>query len=195
MTYWLGCDPGGEKKFGVAKLHPDGHFETRQFSSVDEVLQLIDKEPLGVGIDSPLWWCSGEGGGRAADKWIRQSYGLSGGQVQSVNSLRGAVVVQGILLAMKLREKYPNVRVTEAHPKAVRKALKIVENETLKRRFELFGEISSEDERDALIAAVAAREGFSGRWESDLALNLSQLELDPKNLWYGRVNYWWPNTD
>lgn len=195
MTYWLGCDPGGKDKFGVAKLYPSGDFHAYCVSSVDEVLQLAGEQPLGVGIDCPLWWSTGVGGGRKADSWIRKNVGLSGGQVQSVNSLQGAAVVQGILLAMKLREKYPAVKITEAHPNALLKAMKISENETLKLQFELFGQLSSEDERDALVAAVAAREGFSGRWTIDLSLQIARLEIEPRKLWFGSVNYWWPGAN
>jgi predicted nuclease with RNAse H fold len=193
MTYWLGCDPGGKDKFGVAKLYPSGEFHAQCVSSVDEALQLADEYPLGVGIDCPLWWSAGVGGGRKADSWIRKNYGLSGGQVQSVNSLQGAAVVQGILLSMKMREKYPTVKITEAHPKALLKALKIEESENFKTRFELSGQLSTEDERDALIAAVAAREGYCGRWTIDLSLQIGQQEIEPQKLWFGSVNYWWPD--
>jgi hypothetical protein len=194
MSYWLGCDPGGKNKFGVVRLSSRGSFSASTLASVDDVLQTIDCEPLEVGIDCPLWWITCEGGGRKADRWIRENYGLSGGEVQSVNRLRGAAVVQGILLAMKLREQYPSVRITEAHPKALIKAIKMTGSDVFKLHFELSGQLSSEHERDALVAAVAAREGFSNRWDVDLSLKLSQSELDPKNLWFGAVNYWWPNT-
>jgi Protein of unknown function (DUF429) len=196
MTFWFGCDPGGKNNFGVAKLYPSGTFETYNLSSVDEVMQSIDELPLGVGIDCPLWWSSGEGGGREADAWIRKNYKLSGGQVQSVNSLKGAAVVQGILLAMKLREKYPTIKITESHPKALLKAIKLLDDndEVFRRKFELSGEFSSEHGRDALVAAVSAREGFSGRWTTDLSLNTTSLEINPKKLWFGPVSYWWPDT-
>jgi Protein of unknown function (DUF429) len=197
VSYWLGCDPGGKDKFGVAKLFEIGGFETFQVSSVDEVLKLIPVEPLGVGIDCPLWWSSGVGGGRKADKWLRDSYRLSGGQVQSVNSLRGAAVVQGVLLAMKLREKFPRVRISEAHPKALLKAMELKDGEAVASTFRLEGQMpwtKEEDVRDALLAAVAAREGFSGNWKLDLSMERFQSELDPTNLWFGAVSYWWPHT-
>jgi hypothetical protein len=48
-----------------------------------------------------------------------------------------------------------------------------------------------EHQRDALISAVAAREGDSGRWR-DLSADRDPEELDPKRLWFGQVAYWWP---
>jgi integrase len=66
-----------------------------------------------------MWWASAAGGGRRVDSWIRATYDIASGTVQSVNSLRGAVAVQGILLAMRLRTQTPNVPITEAHPKAL----------------------------------------------------------------------------
>jgi hypothetical protein len=39
--------------------------------------------------------------------------------VQSANSLQGVVLVQGIMFAARLRERYQGVLITEAHPKAL----------------------------------------------------------------------------
>jgi len=41
------------------------------------------------------------------------------GTVQAVNSLRGACLVQGILTAILLRQRVPEIHVSESHPKAV----------------------------------------------------------------------------
>lgn len=117
--------------------------------------------------------------------------------MQSVNSLSGAVVVQGVLLAMRLRSQSPSVPITEAHPKALLKALKLDDAPwaSIAERFELKGSDPSrrsEHERDALLSAVAAREGMGQRWR-DLSLDpRCTSELDPKQLWFGPVSYWWP---
>lgn len=113
---WYGADPGGRNKdrspkFGLARLDSDGRFETWLRASVDEVVDLV-REPLGLGIDAPLWWSSGEGGGRYADSWLRKTYGIHPGTVQSVNSLRGAVLVQGIMLAYRVRNRAPGAMIT-----------------------------------------------------------------------------------
>jgi hypothetical protein len=189
---WYGADPGGINCFGMAALEDDGSFETWLCSSVDEALTKI-VQPAGVGIDCPLWWSSGAGGGRFADGWLRKTYGISSGTVQSANSLKGAVLIQGVMLAMTLRKSYPSVSITESHPKALLLALGLRGWKAIRERFGLDGpEPTAEHERDALIGAVAAREGFCGRWKLDLALHLGPSEIDPKAAWFGKVQYWWP---
>jgi hypothetical protein len=188
-----GADPGGINCFGVAALEDNGSFKTWLCSSVDEALTKI-VQPSGVGIDCPLWWSSGVGGGRLADRLLRRTYGISSGTVQSANSLKGAVLIQGVTLAMMLRKAYPEVPITESHPKALLLALCLAKDwNVIRDRFDLDGpEPSTEHERDALIGAVAAREGSLGRWKLDLALHLGPSEIDPKTAWFGEVHYWWP---
>jgi hypothetical protein len=50
----------------------------------------------------------------------------------------------------------------------------------------------AEHERDALIGAVAAREGSLRCWKLDLSQHLGLSEIDPKATWFGEVHYWWP---
>ncbi len=198
LEYWLGCDPGGVKSFGLTKLYLNGTYEAQTLSSVDDVMGCLEDQPLGVGIDCPLWWSTGKGGGRKADEWIRSQYKLSGGEVQSVNSLRGAVVVQGIILAMELRKRFPGIAITECHPKPLLKIFGILNiekpsrNERLNAKFNLSGKYGNEHERDSIVSAVAAREGFSGHWKRDLSQTRFHSEIDPKKMWFGPVNYWWP---
>jgi hypothetical protein len=178
--------------FGVAALEDDGSFKTWLCSSVDEALIKID-QPTGVGIDCPLWWSSGAGGGRFADEWLRKTYRISSGTVQSANSLKGAVLIQGVLLAMLLRKSHPKVSMTESHPKALVCALGLRDWKTVSERFGLVGpDPITDHERDALIGAVAVREGSLGRWKLDLSRHLGRSEIDPKAAWFGEVHYWWP---
>ena len=165
---WLGVDPGGDGNFGLAWLTVDGQVETHCVSSVDEALALVRVQPTAVGIDAPLWWSSGRGGGRRADEWIRRTYEISGGTVQSVNSLRGACIVPGPHFLDLLRKRYPGVAATEVHPKAVVIAAGTWEKFRVEHSLD-DGKYNLH-ERDALIAAVAAREGFQGRWNRDLSL-------------------------
>jgi hypothetical protein len=50
-----------------------------------------------------------------------------------------------------------------------------------------------EHRRDALLSAVAAREGSCERWR-DLTADRSPEELDPTRMWFGPVAYWWPRA-
>jgi hypothetical protein len=105
-------------------------------------------------------------------------------------------VVQGVLLAMRLRIRSPSLPITEAHPKALLKALKLDGWASIAEQFELRGSDPgrrSEHERDALLSAVAAREGMRQTWR-DLSSDRWTSELDPKQLWFGPVSYWWPET-
>lgn len=192
---WFGADPGGKDKFGVAALHADGSFDTWCCSSVDQAVRIMDA-PKAAGIDCPMWWSSAVGGGRYVDAWLRKTYGVHSGTVQSVNSLRGAVVVQGIMLAMRLRERHPNLPITETHPKALLIALGLVPAPWphLAAMFGLKGDAPhGEHRRDALLSAIATREGSCGRWR-DLSVDRNPEELDTTRMWFGPVAYWWPRA-
>ena len=46
-------------------------------------------------------------------------------------------------------------------------------------------------ERDAVVAAICAREGFEGRWPTDLAEQRGSLEQNPKAYWLAPMSYFW----
>ena len=94
------------------------------------------KKPQGLGIDCPMWWSSRGSSDRRADKWLRSRYHV-GSTVQPANSLRGAVLVQGMMLAWRVREAFANVPITEAHPKALRTALNLMSWSSVVRKFKL----------------------------------------------------------
>jgi predicted nuclease with RNAse H fold len=188
---WYGADPGGIDKFGVAALHDNGTFDTWCCSSVGEALDHI-RQPKAVGIDCPLWWTSAEGGSRRADNLLRHPpFCVPSGTVQSVNSLRGAVIAQGLLLAVRLRKIDPRIKICETHPKALLFVLKLLKSPwpRIARCFGLHGDEPGNHERDALLGAVAAREGFSHRWTIDFAKERDEGEFD---VTMEPVNYWWP---
>ncbi|HTU00147.1 MAG TPA: DUF429 domain-containing protein [Rhizomicrobium sp.] len=186
---WIGADPGGKENFGIATLSASGEVRSSCVSCADEAVAWISQEPSGVGVDAPLWWSSGLSSERRADQWIRQTYKIPGGTVQSANSLRGAALVQAVMFISRLREKFPDAPVTEAHPKAVAMALGGWD-----RVVATFPEVAhnNEHQRDAIFAAIAAREGFQGRWKRDLALDRRPSEQDPRRYWLAPINYFWP---
>jgi len=191
---WFGADPGGKASYGLAWLSPDGSFRTTVVSCTDEALSLVTQCPLGVGIDSPMWWSSGKSGDRRADQFLRGTYKIASGTVQTANSLRGAALIQGHLLAVGLRQRFPGVRITEAHPKALLLALRLADWDSIVRRFALRGDLPLEEHaRDALLSAVAAREAGEGRWTRNLATNRIAGEQDPAQLAFGPVDYFWPD--
>ena len=72
---------------------------------------------------------------------------------------------------------------TEAHPKAVRRELRLEDWAEFYSRFSIEGIAQNEHEQDAVVSAVAAREGFEGRWPIDLSKNRHECEQDPSAYW------------
>jgi hypothetical protein len=129
MPLYVGFDPGGAGAFGWAVLSGTqtplllvsrgiaNHAE----EAVQVALTAIGQNPMtAAGIDATLFWQTQ--GDRTADQVVRNAIiqlGASGGTVNSVNSLRGACLVQGMMAAMLLRLHQNQVPITEAHPKAL----------------------------------------------------------------------------
>lgn len=150
-------------------------------SCAKEALEWVQAKPDGVGIDAPLWWSAGPSGDRFADQWIRKKYKIPSGTVQAANSLRGAALVQAALFVEGLRRNYRGVRVTEAHPKALLKD--VGGTEEFCRRYSIDIKSYGEHERDALIAPVAAKHGFSRSWTHDLSKKRHSSEQNPATYW------------
>ena len=132
-----------------------------------------------AGIDAPLYW-SQNGLSRESDKHVRRQTGASSGTVQAVNSLQGACLIQGFLLAQAIESKYPNCVITETHPKA------------LLRIYPEAGEwdgANNEHQRDALTSAWVAKNALGGNGE-----NLFCREnTEDMHVFLKKTMYWWPN--
>jgi hypothetical protein len=124
---------------------------------------------------------------------------ISSGTVQTANSLQGAVLIQGVMLATRLRQQSPKVPITEAHPKALIKFLNLDDGldqywTAASAKFEIHDSMpTSPHECDAVLAAVAARNGVTKKWSRDLSVSRGDSELDPKQTWFGEVSYFWPD--
>jgi predicted nuclease with RNAse H fold len=192
---WIGVDPGGEENYGIALIEGSSVVHTSIVNCTDDaiklVMSLLSNAPAGIGIDAPMWWSSARSGDRKVDQWLRETYGLSGGQVQTANSLRGAALVQGAMFAHRIREIYPDVPITETHPKALLTALKASNKGSFEDRFGVLFP-SNEHIRDAIVSAIVAREGFSKSTSVDLSESRSLSEQDPKRYWLKPIHYLWP---
>lgn len=160
MSILLGFDPGGAKNFGwcVAGDSPElplsiiaTGLANDASTAVQAALAAIPtgRVVLAAGIDAPLVWS--RSGPRNSDRAVRTALQQAGvknvsGRVQDVNSLQGACLAQGLLAGIELRERFPSVPLTEAHPKALR----LLCPEAL-----AFTHIS-EHGRDAVLAAFTA---------------------------------------
>lgn len=197
---WIGADPGGQGAFGVAVIRQGVAPVTDVVSCARGALAFVEDEVgeaqiAGVGIDAPLWWSSGAAGLRGADRWLRIERGVSHSTAQSPNSLRGAVLLQGVMFAADLRAQYGLVPLTETHPKALFKATRARSWRQLARTLslDLPERWRSHHERDALLSALAAREGIRGSWVRDLSCELLDGEQTPEQRWLAPVHYYWPD--
>lgn len=133
-----------------------------------------------------MWWSARKNGRRKADERLRERYPDAANSVLWINSLRGAALVGGALLAFRVRQAFPGTGITESHPKALLKVPAFTE------KFGTFVHRKNEHERDALVAALCAREGFRERWTTDLAEQRYDAEQDPKSYWLAPMCYFWP---
>lgn len=181
MPSILGFDPGGIHNFGWCVCANNANLPLVIYATgtVNHAAGAIaaagaaipqNDQVVGAGIDAPMFWRTD--GDRIVDQLVREGLinsgappGIVGGVVQNVNALRGACVVQGILTGVLLRRTYPDVPITESHPKALLWLLGLgvnpvgdgvnVPNPALGN---LLGQaqFNSEHERDAALGALGA---------------------------------------
>lgn len=126
-----------------------------------------------------------------ADPGGKDNFGIA---MQTANSLQGAALTQGAIFVQRIREMFSKVNVTESHPKALFNVIADNDWSVFAARYKLkISEPVCPHQRDALIAAVAAREGFQGRWTHDLASTRLPSEQDPMGYWLAPVHYYWPD--
>ena len=214
MNVVLGFDPGGEGNFGWAVCNDqdnglqvlDAGVADHARGALEKSLKALPKEGMvvGAGIDAPMFWVFD--GSREADRRIRaiiRRLGAPspGGTVQHFNSLRGACVIQGLLVLKLLRQLYPYLPVTEAHPKALLWFMDIAKKDfgpamvrlnDIKEIYVTRAEIRSEDERDAVLGAFTAQAMVRNRsgWE-----DLLEFERDPVLAEKPPISYWMPEIN
>jgi predicted nuclease with RNAse H fold len=199
-TIYLGFDPGGHSAFGVTMLE-GGRVLSATVSSVEEAMSWTvsacdGREPAAAGIDTLLHWSDGASGWRPADKWLRMVYPAAQSSILSPNSLFGSMVIGGMALALRLRLRWPDIRLNETHPKVLAFAFRgqrhrdadiaaVVEWFALHSQLDLGG-YRSGHEFDAVLSAWATRTGLADGWV-DLVSDDTSL-LFPA----GKASYLWP---
>lgn len=206
-----GFDPGGKKSFGWCVA------EVRPWRVIDYGVVSCAKAACGVafdavkngnlvaaGVDAPLTWAR-DGGRRKSDEhiadWLRKNAQHSKGSVQAINSLRGACVVQGFLLAEALSRKYSKILFTETNPKPLRDCSNV------KKSYEGVRDKDQSDEawdhiQDAIVsawAAAQARKAYDKDWKGQVGLNLYDDENEDQIYRFPFLNkkktvYWWPDN-
>ena len=142
------------------------------------------RELRAAGVDAPLFYS--RSGARYADTLVRDAIRDAGaphsaGTVQHPNSLRGACLVQGLLAATELLDRFPCNPISESHPKALVWLDEGAESLTA----------PSEHERDAVIATLSAWACVS---QPDTWCDLRPLEPAPFRPLGGPVSYWMPSS-
>ncbi|MBG0793606.1 DUF429 domain-containing protein [Methylocystis sp. H62] len=120
---YLGFDPGGNRKFGVAIL--DGNcVKASTVNTVDDAMKwAVDacgtRKPIAAGIDTLLHWATSESGMRPCDQQLRATYRAVRNSIVAPNGLFGAMAIGGLALALRLRQKWPGLVLNETHPKVL----------------------------------------------------------------------------
>ncbi|UTH47578.1 hypothetical protein KBW81_12765 [Loktanella salsilacus] len=174
MTLFLGYDPGGKGKNGVAAIRLDSAVPTvvakatvRDASEALTWLQAHAGNATALGIDTLLAWSPK--GGRACDDALRSKYG--GNSIVAQNSLYSSMTLNGAIVAKRL-----GLPVYESHPKLLLRVSG--ENEIRKIFQDAVGSDKTDHEGDAIVAAWCAAMGHNRIWTVDLFLDVKdEIEL------------------
>lgn len=120
MALFLGYDPGGKKKNGVAAVRVTSDaievLETAIVTDASEALSWLENyrsNAQALGVDTLLAWSPK--GGRACDDALRHRYG--GNSIVAQNSLYSAMTLNGAIVARRI-----GLPVYESHPKLLLKS-------------------------------------------------------------------------
>jgi hypothetical protein len=204
----LGYDPGGRGSHGAAVVSrdSDGRLNVKVVTknSVAEILTWFTDQcltgPIAAGIDTLLSWpIQDEAGWRAIDSYLRETYPLVAKSVISANGLYGAMCLNGMSLAMKLRERWPHIILNETHPKVLYYALSNRKHRYddwmvtwLQNEMNLNGQlqVSNDNEWDAAISAWYTLVSIEQESSRDL---VDEFQADNAIYPVGKVHFYWPN--
>ena len=203
----VGYDPGGNNAHGFAELRvEDGravNLSTATLETAEDVISRIERLPsvLALGVDTLTCWGTGASGWRPADLWLRRQYKAVQHSIMTPNGLFGSMGLNGMSVLISARRRFPNVPITETHPKVLFWHLRRQKYDYDQTKPEMDSVLAqslgtgakpaTEHEWDAGISALAALEGIAGRWTHDLhtlPLNTGQRVVAP----CGNTNYFWP---
>ncbi|GAB5388142.1 MAG: hypothetical protein Alpg2KO_11100 [Alphaproteobacteria bacterium] len=183
----LGYDPGGKGTNGVARVSLDQTGKIRAVdaescSTSDDAQTWLECRSVGVdalAIDTLLAWTHGQ---RDLDRSLRARYGLPSGSVQSAGSLRGAMLVNGVLVA---RHFMGQLSLFEVNPKAT---LRSVAN-AMQNEYTQICDVYSEHAADAALGAWVVGQWMLGVWKFDL------FKVFDQNLYFpaGDAIFPWPD--
>ncbi|SDD64645.1 DUF429 domain-containing protein [Rhodospira trueperi] len=125
-SVFVGFDPGGKSAVAVLVAEHSALREARvaTVDSVDDAMAWVRDQVgtgsiIAAGVDALLFWETKKSGWRGADRWLQNTYPDCRKSVICANSLYGAMAVQGMAFAMRLRQAFPDVALLETHPKVL----------------------------------------------------------------------------
>lgn len=174
MTVFLGYDPGGKGKNGVAAIQlvsnaPKVIAKATVLDAAEALswLEAHARSAVAIGIDTLLAWSPM--GGRACDNFLRRKYG--GNSIIAQNSLYSSMTLNGAIVAKRL-----GLPVYESHPKLLLRvsgenAIRVVYQEAV-------ASSEADHEADAIVAAWSAAMGHNRTWTVDLFADIDDdIEL------------------
>lgn len=206
---YLGYDPGGGGAHGVAAID-DYSAACETVTTAEDAIRWFKgrcekQPPIALGVDTLTLWSTGPAGWRPADRALRSAYPRVVNSIASPNSLYGSMPVGGAAVAIALRGLFPDVKITETHPKVLYFCLTEAiydftdsRDEMIRRLIEWVGrpcDVGSEHGWDALVSAYAAREWRSGKWTHDLHRLPAQAGYEQLVSAHGsHAHYAWPTA-
>lgn len=203
----VGYDPGGNGAHGVAKLSIRGgqpeSLVTRTLQTAEDVISYLENMSaiVAFGVDTLTCWSTGLGSWRPADRWLRHHYVEVQNYIVTPNGLYGAMGLNGMAVLMAVKLKFPNVLITETHPKVLYWHLsrqkydytnrKVSMDQTLADALGLDVAPATEHEWDAALSTLAALEGATDRWRLDLH-SLPTVSGERIVTPCGKTYYFWP---
>ena len=167
----LGFDPGGKQGRGhfgwsicqVARgiLEPPAAVQVGVAHDALEARESVlgalpdNATVLSAGIDAPLFW--GNRGYRHVDEVLKRSLAAVANSVCHINGMRGACLIQGVVLAHHLRGRWPGLEITECHPRVLNHLLTLAGQDPWEQH--LMANIRADPgghKRDATRAAISA---------------------------------------
>lgn len=203
---FLGYDPGGRRAAGAAVLELNGRIAellaAGTFESVDEAfnffIRTVDQGHVeAAGIDTFLSWATRASGWREVDRYLRRAYPEVASSVLASNTVAGSMAVQGMAMALKLRQVWPQIILNETHPKVLYYALSGNQWDYGPSMGDWLAErvvippglaVSNEHEWDAVFSAWATAVAFADESGWQDLMDLPDGLLFPA----GQVTYVWP---
>lgn len=208
MELFLGYDPGGDGKHGVAavRIAENGSLEVTDRRCMRDAAAVRDwlrsqPSPKALGTDTLLTWTPTGGSrrrptrqsGRACDIALPAHYSAHSNSVIAQNSLRSAMTINGAIVAMAARDV--GLPIVESHPKLLMRAARHADPE-MRDLFAVYDDLcirAPDHEADAVVAAWCASRSVYGRWRWNL-YDMDRDSEDSGDLLFpaGEAVYPWP---